>query len=221
MPYSTETKSLLRFSGIDIYARSPSSPITLGKITRQLDLKYMKMSMDKDTCGMLVHSVKGPYICINADHHYVRRRFSVAHEIGHFNLGHDSDVTLRQNRWEETQANKYASCLLMPDELFWFVHKEKSSIKEMARWLRVSSISVAIRCSQFGVRRLESELVMNDYFMSASEMAASKPSSPRQKLKAIQTSPSEEKYKPYKRDEALFSRNLETIDRYRRMYGYE
>lgn len=176
MPYSRYALQLLKNAGIDIYTRARTSPISLRRLTPSLKLKYKAATLDKNTCGMLVHSKKGTYIFINSSHPYTRRRFSVAHEIGHYQLGHDSDVSQEndQNRWEEAQANKFASSLLMPDELLFFVHKEQSSIREMANWLRVSPISAAIRCSQLGIRRMEAEMVKDEYFFASKEIAAAK-----------------------------------------------
>jgi Zn-dependent peptidase ImmA (M78 family) len=225
MPYSSDTKHLLIQSGIDIYTRVPTSPISLRRVTPYLNLKYLKMSFDRNTCGMLVHSNKGSYIFINADQPYTRRRFSVAHEIGHYFLGHESDVTQEndQNRYEEVQANRFASCLLMPDELFHFVHKEQTSIKEMANWLRVSPISVAIRCTQLGYRRMEAELIKNDYFLASEEIAASssRSRSRRKEMPKQQEVIPDPPFKQHPRNDTLWNKNVEMVDRLRRIYGYD
>ncbi|MBB6689952.1 ImmA/IrrE family metallo-endopeptidase [Cohnella xylanilytica] len=231
MSYSSDAKRLLKFAGIDIYTRRSSSPISLSKIGKKLGLRYKKMPLHQNTGGMLVRSNIGPYIVINENHPYTRRRFSSAHEIGHYMLGHDSDISIfhDQDRWEEVQANKYASCLLMPDELLYNVHKECRSIREIAIWFRVSPIAVAIRCSQFGLRMIEAEFVRNEYFHSIDEIAVSV------ERARIQREQQEEQRK--KRNESLRreiesrsrlraveaqrERNQEMVDRWRRIYGYE
>lgn len=230
MPYSSETKKLLKSVGIDIYTRAPTSPISLKKICEKIGLRYKLMPLDQNTCGMLVRSVKGPYIILNAEHPYTRRRFSEAHEIGHFMLGHDSDVSQAndQNRYEEVEANKYASCLLMPDELLYHVHKERRSIKEMAYWFRVSPISVAIRCSQFGIRQIEAEYVRSEYYQTLDDIASAseRVRIMRQKederlKKRNELLKKELETRILKRNEAQRDHNQAMVDRWRRMYGYE
>lgn len=228
MPYSTSTKYLLKQVGIDIHSWAPTSPISLKKLCSNFHLKFKNVPLDHNTCGMLVRSAKGNYIIVNANHPYTRRRFSTAHEIGHFFLGHDSDISTGsdQNRFEEIQANKYASCLLMPDELFHRVHRRSSTVKEMANWLRVSPISVAIRCLQFGYRRIEAETVKNEYFNASTGVEVTKILTLHKENHFVNEK-NGTTYEPYtivrnfKRNESLWKRNTEMIERYRRMLGYE
>jgi len=233
MPYSSEVKYLLNQSGIDIHRRSSTSPISLGQLGRHFGFKFRKVSMHRNTCGMLVPSSIGTYIIINADHPYTRRRFSTAHEIGHHFLGHESDVSQanEQDRFEEVQANKFASCLLMPDDLLYYTHKEQTTIKDMARWLRVSQISVSIRCMQLGLRPMEAEFVKSEYFYATYEIAATSErmnaEQPKKSLtlpRVVELDPEREKIKQQlidRRYETKRKKNEEMLDRYRRMYGYE
>ncbi|QJD87876.1 ImmA/IrrE family metallo-endopeptidase [Cohnella herbarum] len=227
MPYSPDTKYLLKQSGIDIHRRSSTSPISLRKVGLHFGLKFRKLPLHQNTCGMIVPSNNGIYITINSDHPYTRRRFSTAHEIGHYFLGHESDVTQThdEDRYEEVQANKFASCLLMPDELFWFVHNEQTSIKEMASWLRVSPISVAIRCSHLGIRHLESELVRSDYFLAEEEMSfhssRTKSHQNHKQQEVIQVPKVDQIFQPHQRNETLWKKNSDALDRLRRIYGYD
>jgi len=233
MPYSSVTKALLKDTGIDIHTRHPTSPISLRLVTKKMGIKYIKVPMHQNTCGMMVRSNDGPYIAINANHPYTRRRFSTAHEIGHYYLGHESDITQLndQNRYKEVQANRFASSLLMPDELFYRAHKEHYSIKEMANWLRVSPISVAIRCIEFGLRKFEAELVKTDYYQAIDEVAVtSAPTIPKSSKRKHQiVTESNEQHtqhiqKPltkYDHSYQLWKYNEKMLDRLRRLYGYE
>lgn len=62
------------------------------------------------------------YILINSDKPRVRRRFTIAHELGHLALGHLQqgemvlDETTNSTQPEETEANAFAAELLMPAE---------------------------------------------------------------------------------------------------------
>lgn len=62
------------------------------------------------------------YILINSDKPRVRRRFTIAHELGHLALGHLHggevviDETVRGKSPREREANTFAAGLLMPEE---------------------------------------------------------------------------------------------------------
>lgn len=233
MPYTRDIMYMLREAGINIYTRRNTSPISMRQFCKYYGLKYKKVPLDKNTCGMMIRSSRGNYIIVNAYHPYTRRRFSVAHEAGHYFLGHESDVTHERghHRFEEAQANKFGSCLLMPNDLIHRVHKEHQTIQEMAYWLRVSPISAAIRCQQLGIRRLESELVRSEYFEYVAEAAATyesfKPAKqmPQKPIEELQP-----KKSSIMTDEGILNSswyrersayNDKMIDNYRRMYGYE
>lgn len=75
-----------------------------------------------DGCSALDPKTNAPYILINSDKPRVRRRFTVAHELGHLALGHllagqvVVDETVGGTSPEEKQANAFAAGLLMPEE---------------------------------------------------------------------------------------------------------
>jgi Zn-dependent peptidase ImmA (M78 family) len=75
-----------------------------------------------DGCSAVDPETGAPYILINSDKTRVRRRFTIAHELGHLALGHllggqvIVDETVGGKSPEEKQANAYAAGLLMPAE---------------------------------------------------------------------------------------------------------
>jgi hypothetical protein len=80
-----------------------------------------KLFQDKEAGGP-----EGYSISVRASDPYVRRRFTVAHEIGHFVLHRNrigssltDDGFYRSNlsSWEEVEANQFAARALMPREL--------------------------------------------------------------------------------------------------------
>lgn len=232
--YSSQTKYLLKQSGIEIHNRYPTSPISLKIMCTYLNLKYVKMSLSQNTCGSLLRSSEGNFIFINENHSYTRRRFSLAHEIGHYCLGHESDVSKLNdyNRREEIHANRFATSLLMPDELFYYIHKENFSIKAMAQWLRVSMIAVAIRCQEFGIRQFESEMIRSEYYASLEEVAykyvQKKEAAAEHKAdyRTVTLSEAHEQFQSplppiNPKYNAVMRQNEDTIDRLRRIYGYE
>lgn len=59
-----------------------------------------------------------PYIAVNSALAPVRQRFTLAHELGHFELGHDAQVDIKIDHGssvrEEVEANEFAAAFLMP-----------------------------------------------------------------------------------------------------------
>lgn len=78
--------------------------------------------------GRIVFGKKRAIITINSAIKYEgKRRFVIAHELGHYEMHrdlvqvhHDNDATLEyfKNGHQETEANEFASELLMPEQLF-------------------------------------------------------------------------------------------------------
>ncbi len=81
----------------------------------------------------------GVEITINENEPEYRRRFTIAHEIGHVILGHINEIEIYRNteseyrdmvhRATEVSANKFAAELLMPYKLVVYVIRE--SLKEL------------------------------------------------------------------------------------------
>ena len=75
-----------------------------------------------DGCSAVDPDSGASYILINSDKPRVRRRFTIAHELGHLALGHllggqmIVDETVGGKSPEEKQANAFAAGLLMPGE---------------------------------------------------------------------------------------------------------
>lgn len=85
----------------------------------------------------------------------VRRRFSIAHEIGHFVLDHERD---RAERWDEetlngskvweTEANYFASNLLMPEALVAADFSSGMDLAVLSQKYVVSKEAMSIRLTQ-------------------------------------------------------------------------
>lgn len=102
-------------------------------------------------------------IVINADRPETRQRFTLAHELGHYFLGHLKDTPcfrdstksydLYQYDPKEAAANRAAAKLLMPEKLVKYLILEKgiSDPSELARLLNVSEQAMRIRLKQLGI----------------------------------------------------------------------
>jgi len=106
----------------DVGIKEP--PISLWKIIKHLQKKYsasdlnvISFNFGEKVSGMLVLSDEQATIGYNPSEHWYRRRFTIAHEIGHFLLGHTCNKSYDDDNFHETEANHFAAELLMPIEL--------------------------------------------------------------------------------------------------------
>lgn len=83
-------------------------------------------------------------IGFNANHPWVRNRFTIAHEIGHLVLGHlcSKDSSCRTT---EREADLFASNLLMPKSILKEDFLITSSQKELSKKYIVSESAMTIR----------------------------------------------------------------------------
>jgi len=108
-------------------------PVDVVQVAKQLGIEVVERPGfelgGSESSGLLLR-MGGRTICvINADHHRNRKRFSVAHEIGHFLLHpfketyHDVQFYARDQEStegtnpQEVEANAFAAELLMPEDL--------------------------------------------------------------------------------------------------------
>lgn len=113
--------------------------------------------------GRIVFGQSKAKITINTGIKYVgRRRFTLAHELGHFELGHnqnphdDTPLTLDyfKNGGQEYEANQFATELLMPESLFIdFTKGKKFSpelLRNIAEYFQTSITSATFRYLELG-----------------------------------------------------------------------
>jgi len=150
-------------------ARVRRPPVPVEKIAVGLGLTIRYAPADEVLSGALIRRGKEVIIGVNSRHHPNRRRFTIAHELGHyrlhrgvgFHIDEDFRVNLRDEdsskgvSWEEVEANRFAAELLMPTPfLFQDVEKfkniDKQAVQNLARRYRVSSQSMEIRLANLG-----------------------------------------------------------------------
>lgn len=105
-------------------------PVNLSRVVEWLGLSLNEKPLENEYSGFL--AVKEKTIVVNLNHPPVRRRFTIAHEIGHYQLHRRSeDIPVFIDRAVyhrkesvagvdysmEMQANAYAAGLLMPEAL--------------------------------------------------------------------------------------------------------
>lgn len=153
-------------------------PIDLERAATALKVALKYEPFDEDLSGVLVKGGNRVVIGVNSTHAVRRQRFTVAHELGHFVLGHAGEVfvdkTLRHQTMvirrdgksslgvdtEEIEANRFAAELLMPPKL---VSEQVSKriakrahiapeemISELADVFQVSQQAMEIRLTNLG-----------------------------------------------------------------------
>lgn len=104
-------------------------PVDVYGLAQALGLDVQLKDMDDDISAFLLIEGEKQVIVVNKRHGENRRRFSIAHEIGHFCLHHtrgedrlfiDKATYYRNNQshsglsFHEIEANRFAASLLMP-----------------------------------------------------------------------------------------------------------
>ena len=122
--YGKQVRTLLEKAGA--YAL----PVDVERVADHLGLKVEERPLEDEYSGFLAVPEKA--IVVNSAHSFARRRFTIAHEIGHFQLHRkkaetpvfiDQTVYFRSaqfseaERRREREANYFAAELLMPEEL--------------------------------------------------------------------------------------------------------
>ena len=154
------------------------APVDVEALAGRLGIRLREVEMDDETSGMLIVKSNGASaIAVNQEHHPHRKRFTVAHELGHWAMHisagterHFVDhlVVKRRDRRasqgterEEVEANAFAAELLMPTRLVrkafpgstavnaWDLHEGR--LRRLARRFRVSDQAMSIRLVALGL----------------------------------------------------------------------
>jgi Zn-dependent peptidase ImmA (M78 family) len=151
-------------------------PVNVEAIARHLRAQVVEEHLDRDVSGMLYRDEERPaLIGVNIYHGRTRRRFTIAHEIGHLVLDagrplvvdhvrvnfRDSNSSTATDR-EEIQANAFAAELLMPrDQVLAHGRPalqaegaiESVVIRDLAEGFGVSEAAMEYRLINLGLRR--------------------------------------------------------------------
>lgn len=151
-------------------------PIPVDLIARSEGLQVIETPMKSDVSGALILTEGLSGIAVNNEHHPNRRRFTIAHELGHYLLKHEGKdnhidwqftvirrdgVSSEASDSQEMEANFFAASLLMPKEMiradfqsrFGFIGEiraDDSDIQELARKYQVSEAAFKYRLMNLG-----------------------------------------------------------------------
>ena len=134
-------------------------PVNLHDIANQEYIRVVPIE-DSSLSGCYDVQDNEPVIKFNIAEHPRRRRFTIAHELGHHFLNHgpamrDSPENLAGQSQDpkEIEANNFAACLLMPESVVRRLIQtgEVRSITELANRFDVSEIAMQYRLRNLGI----------------------------------------------------------------------
>lgn len=163
--FQQEVEELLSACGLT------KAPIAVRKVAAHLNIDVRLAPTREDVSGALIVDGVSAYIAVNDAHHINRQRFTIAHEIGHFQLHNTGDsihfdedfrVYSRDGRSslaidsKEIEANQFAAELLMPTLLLGqdftkLRGSEEDAIRDLAGRYKVSTKAMEFRLQNLGL----------------------------------------------------------------------
>lgn len=160
-PVKTASDLLSNF-GID-----DPSQIEIEEVVHALDIPFKQVPM-KGCLGRIIHGKEKSMIAINSDIQFEsRKRFTIAHELGHYlmhrkdNYNHNESINTvswnsTKNKYkitlQESEANQFASELLLPTDQFKKAieqpHFSPDLIRTISDMFKVSRSSVIYRFTE-------------------------------------------------------------------------
>ena len=162
------TKREARTHACELARKYDTVPVPIRQIAKEMGVTVISHHLDDDVSGFLIVKDRKPVIVVNKRHHPTRQRFTIAHELGHYQLHfQDSDEVFHRDELSghgtsrmEIQANTYAGELLMPREeveralgptvLDAFNETSSEQVEKVARKFGVSQHAMSIRLQQLG-----------------------------------------------------------------------
>ena len=130
-------------------------PVPVGKICSNLGIEANYLPLSEDISGRINRSNNKYFIEANCRHAINRRRFTVAHELGHYCLHKDfldsNGMILERStrsfviRDKEIEADSFAAELLMPRIHFIKIHEKLKNIDSLSQYFLVSKLAIEMR----------------------------------------------------------------------------
>jgi len=148
-------------------AGAVSPPIDVRKLCVMCGVLVLERSFREALSGLVFAYGDGAVVGINADQHETRRRFTMAHELGHYLLRHHEQASGYEDRFHidleermppgsdwraERAANDFAADLLMPRRLMAAAFQTTQNPVQLASRFNVSQVAMGIRLAELGLR---------------------------------------------------------------------
>ena len=144
-------------------------PISISELVEKNNIQLLEVVFDDpNLSGAIKRTEEGFKIFVNAHEPLTRKRFTIAHELGHFfledfqtnqeEITRTEDIFFRfppetpSDKTREVKANYFAACLLMPSFLikeFWEITRR--DLQRMADFFLVSELAMGIRLEELGL----------------------------------------------------------------------
>ncbi|MFE5240480.1 MULTISPECIES: ImmA/IrrE family metallo-endopeptidase [unclassified Streptomyces] len=146
-------------------------PVDPFALAERLGAVVVPQCLDGDVSGMLLRRDGNCVIGVNQDHSPLRRRFTVAHELGHLRLHEgrplilDTDVRVNYRNTvsgmatdrEEIDANRFAAALLAPEPMVRQAAQQvtfptvEDLVKVLAGQFQLSETAMTYRLMNLGI----------------------------------------------------------------------
>lgn len=139
-------------------------PVDLVNIAKAMGVSVVERNLSPNTAGVIYYDGDLVNIDININNNLVRKRFTLAHELGHLQLGHlqncnpkfrvdDNHFYSNEENCDERDANNFAIELLIPEEAIKLLVRKKSvtSIDELSSYFLASKLAVGYRIQNLGL----------------------------------------------------------------------
>lgn len=128
-----------------------NAPVPIDDVVKLFSIPVVNYShFPESVSGTFIKDEDFQVIGINDKMANTRKRYTIAHELGHYFLGHDHQRSIHENFDEPTdkerEANKFAAELLMPiDFLKKDVEKIGITVPDLSKKYEVSDQAMSIR----------------------------------------------------------------------------
>lgn len=144
----------------------PINPLVIAKINN-INVENVEFNQTNISGMLQITQNEQATIFVKYNDHSNRKRFTIAHELGHFFLHYeqnktfvDKDLSFYRNNPElssrdyEIEANQFAASLLMPREqvVREWVNRKNPAVDELAKIFGVSPSSMGFRITNLGLR---------------------------------------------------------------------
>jgi Zn-dependent peptidase ImmA (M78 family)/transcriptional regulator with XRE-family HTH domain len=145
-------------------AGAVNPPVDVEKLARRCGVRVLRRAFEDDLSGLVIVLDDGAIIGVNEQQSKVRQRFTIAHELAHYVLGHHDRFHIDLGPspehgdppgydWRsERAANEFAAELLMPTGMMLEASRQSSSVPQLARTFKVSELAMGYRLVNLQLR---------------------------------------------------------------------
>jgi Zn-dependent peptidase ImmA (M78 family) len=148
-------------------------PVDVKQVASKLGLVIRSFDLGENISGMLVVENGRGIISYNPNESPLRQRFTIAHELGHYELHQKANQVFVDKKFQylfrnerssqgidflEQEANAFAASLLMPKHLILeelkkhdFDYADEIGLKELAKTFNVSTQAMSFRLANLGL----------------------------------------------------------------------